>query len=170
MSIEKKLATAMVVVSILGFFLIIIGLFFTGCHQESPAVATTTIQSPVQALTGAVTKTNWLMVVALGMFVWGVMSIFNGNTKGGMFIAGALALAGGIAALAIGNELIIAWLPVIKWVVPPGAAAAFSLWAYNHYVRSQKISTLKFVTDYLDKDKDGKVTAADIKAVLGIAI
>jgi hypothetical protein len=129
---------------------------------------------PIQNLTKIITQTNWLMVVALGMFTWGVMSIFSGNTKGGVFVAGSLALAGGIAALTVGNELLIAWLPFLKWAIPAGAIAALAFYIYNHNIRTAKIvdlkSKYKAAVELLDTDKDGKISTEELKAVLGLAL
>ena len=127
---------------------------------------------PIQNLTKIVTQTNWLMVVALGMFTWGVMSIFSGNTKGGVFIAGSLALAGGIAALTVGNELLIAWLPFMKWAIPAGAIGALAFYIYNHNLRTTKIvngeAVKKVVTNLVDYNKDGKIDIEDLKIALGL--
>jgi purine-cytosine permease-like protein len=97
-----------------------------------------------------------------------VYAFFSGNSKAAAIIAAGITLVGGVAVLAASTALMVSWLPLLKWIVPVLGIIAVGLWAYQHYYRSKKIETLEMVKDYLDSDKDGRVTAADIKTVLGI--
>lgn len=138
-----------------------------GCAGNRVPATIVTTPAP-EVLTKIVMQTNWLATIGLLTVAAGVFAFINGNKAGTGLIGAGIALVGGVMAFASANELLRTWIPIAKWVVPALGLVAFGLWGYNHWYRSKQIANLNFVKDYLDKDKDGKVTAADIKAVLGI--
>jgi hypothetical protein len=149
--------------------LFVLLLTLNGCVTKpcppSPEIA----QTPMQMITQVVYKTNWLVTVGFLTCFAAVYTFFSGN--GGkatpLFAAGAF-LIGGTAVYAALVQALQSWVVWLEWSVPIVCITVVGIWGYNHYYRSKKIETLKFVTDYLDKDKDGKVTIEDIKTVLGV--
>ena len=136
-----------------------------GCATK---VVPTQPETPAQTITNVVKNTGGLATVGWIVVAVGVFGFFNGWKQATGLVAAGIALVAGVLAYAVANDLIQAWLPLIKWAFPILGLIASGIWYYNHSLRTSKVKILATVTDMLDKDKDGKLTLSDVKAYLGV--
>lgn len=146
--------------------LFILLLTLNGCATKPCPPPPVIEQTPMQAITQVVYKTNWLVTVGFLTCFAAVYTFFSGN--GGkatpLFAAGAF-LIGGTAVYAALVQALQSWVVWLEWGVPIVCVTAVCIWGYNHFYKQQQLANVKGLVDL---NKDGKIDITDLKLALGM--